>query len=103
MDDPVASSGLEDSSSDSEPQPKRVCTTASLPPADLRDKADSDSESESEGEAGGDDVDFDAAEAACGRRLRDRGLNVPQRPLAREEAWSLAHASEWQPIVDDEF
>ena len=90
----------EDGSSDGEPQPKRPCASAPLPPTDMEE---GESDSECESEAGGDDVDCDAAEAACARRLRERGLDVPQRLLAREEAWSLAHASEWHQTVDDEF
>ena len=43
------------------------------------------------------------AEAACTQRLRERGLDVPQRLLAREEAWSLAHASEWHATIDDDY
>ena len=35
--------------------------------------------------------------ARSGRRLGDTPL------LAREEAWSLAHSSEWHPTVDDEY
>ena len=37
--------------------------------------------------AGEDDVDMDAAERAAERRLREAGLDVPERLLSREEAW----------------
>ena len=67
------------------------------------DDGNDDTDDDSDSEAGGDDVDYDEAEAACERRLRQNGVTVPQRPLAREEAWALAHASEWSATIEDEF
>ena len=46
---------------------------------------------------------MDAAECAAERRLREAGLDVPDRLLSREEAWGLAHASEQHATVDDEM
>jgi len=46
---------------------------------------------------------MDAAERAAERRLRDAGLDVPDRLLSQHEAWAFAHAFERSVTVDGEM
>jgi len=59
------------------------------------------------GSVGGDDVDGDAADAAIERNvltpMRRRGTHVPAGLLSRQQAWGLAHASDYLASTDSEM